>query len=89
MKTLTIKDKHLKLDQSKIERAKKILKARTETETVERALELVIATDTRAVQQSDILRGILTRRDRLKTIQGNVADWIHEGRAERDRIYGG
>ncbi len=89
MKTLTIKDKHLKLDQYKIEKAKEILKARTETEAVEKALELVIATDTRAVLRSDILREILTRRDRLKTVSGDVADWVHQGRAERDKIYGG
>ena len=35
--------KHLKLDQSKIDRAKKLLGARTERESIERALDLVIA----------------------------------------------
>jgi len=35
--------KHLKLDQSKIDRARKILGAKTEQETVEQALDLVIA----------------------------------------------
>lgn len=34
--------KHLKLDQSKIDRAKKLLGAKTEQETIERALDLVI-----------------------------------------------
>ena len=34
--------KHLKLDQSKIDRAKKLLGAKTEQETVERALDLVL-----------------------------------------------
>ena len=34
--------KHLKLDQSKIDRAKKILGVKTEQETIERALDLVI-----------------------------------------------
>ena len=34
--------KHLKLDQSKIDRAKKLLRAKTETETIERALDLVL-----------------------------------------------
>jgi hypothetical protein len=33
------------LDQSKIRKAKKILGARTETETVDRALDLIIAND--------------------------------------------
>ncbi|HJP90447.1 MAG TPA: hypothetical protein VJ875_00735 [Pyrinomonadaceae bacterium] len=34
--------KHLLLDQGKIEKAQKALGARTETETIERALEIVI-----------------------------------------------
>jgi hypothetical protein len=35
--------KHLKLDQDKIDRARRLLGARTEQETVERALDLVLA----------------------------------------------
>jgi hypothetical protein len=38
--------KHLKLDQSKIDRAKKLLGAKTEQETIERALDLVLAEGT-------------------------------------------
>lgn len=38
-----VRHKHLKLDQSKIDRAKKLLGAATEQETIERALELVLA----------------------------------------------
>jgi hypothetical protein len=34
--------KHLKLDQSKIDRAKKLLRTKTESETIERALDLVL-----------------------------------------------
>lgn len=34
--------KHLKLDQGKIDRAKKLLGAKTEQETIERALDLVL-----------------------------------------------
>ena len=37
--------KHLLLDQGKIEKAQKALGARTETETIERALEIVIGED--------------------------------------------
>ena len=36
------KHKHLLLDQQKIEKTQKALGARTETETIERALEIVI-----------------------------------------------
>lgn len=42
MNTATIKDKHLKLDQAKIDRAKRILGVKTETEAIEKALEMVI-----------------------------------------------
>jgi hypothetical protein len=34
--------KHLKLDQTKIDRAKKLLGAKTEQETIEQALDLVL-----------------------------------------------
>jgi hypothetical protein len=35
--------KHLKLDQGKIDRAKKLLGAKTEQETINRALDLVLS----------------------------------------------
>ena len=39
------KHKHLVLDQAKIKKAQKALGAKTETETIERALEIVISED--------------------------------------------
>lgn len=36
------RDKHLRLDQTKIDRAKKLLGAKTEQETIEQALDLVL-----------------------------------------------
>ncbi len=39
------KHKHFVLDQGKIKRAQKALGAKTETETIDRALEIVIAED--------------------------------------------
>jgi hypothetical protein len=89
MKSAAVKDKHLKLDQTKIKKAQAILRVRTETETVEKALDLVISTNTMSVRRNDVLRSIISRRDRLKAVQGNVADWVQEGRAERDKVYGG
>ncbi|MBK8253609.1 MAG: hypothetical protein IPK82_13200 [Polyangiaceae bacterium] len=38
-----VRHKHLKLDQSKIDRAKRLLGTDTERETIERALDLVLA----------------------------------------------
>jgi hypothetical protein len=42
MGTAVIKDKHLKLDQKKIDRAREILGAKTETEAIDKALDVVI-----------------------------------------------
>lgn len=39
--------KHFRLDSGKIRHAQKVLKAKTETETIERALDAVIAEDER------------------------------------------
>ena len=38
----TIRHKHLQIDQGKLTRAKAVLNAKTETETIERALSLVV-----------------------------------------------
>lgn len=40
--TAAIRHKHLQLDQNKFTRAKTVLGAKTETETIERALALVV-----------------------------------------------
>ncbi len=40
---MSIRHKHLKLDQSKIDKARRLLGVKTEQETVERALDMVIA----------------------------------------------
>jgi len=51
--------KHLKLDQSKIDRAKKLLGSKTEQETIERALDLVLGEE-----------GILKAHRRIKGVGG-------------------
>lgn len=45
MKTISVKDKHLKLDQVKVDKVKEIFRAVTEREAIERALDLIIAED--------------------------------------------
>jgi len=45
MKSSVHRHKHLVLDQGKIKKAQKALGAKTETETIDRALEIVIAED--------------------------------------------
>jgi hypothetical protein len=43
--TPLLKHKHVRLDQRKLNRAKKALRAQTETETIDRALDLILAED--------------------------------------------
>jgi len=89
MKAVAIRDKHIRLDQRKIERAKTILNAKTETEAIEKALELVIAGNAATIKRKEVMKSILARRDRLGVIEGDVTEWVSEGRMERDKIYGG
>ena len=87
MKT-AIKDKHLRLNQEKIEKVKKIIGAKTETEAIEKALNFLIERDTCINKRREIMRKIMSRRERLGKIKGDVADWIAEGRSEREKMYG-
>jgi len=43
MKTSALRRKHVQLDQEKLNRAKHILGAKTETEALDRALDIVVA----------------------------------------------
>ena len=43
MKTSTLRRKHVQLDQEKLDRAKHILGAKTNTEALDRALDIVVA----------------------------------------------
>jgi hypothetical protein len=40
---MAVRHKHLKLDQTKLDRARRLLRVATEQETVERALDLVLS----------------------------------------------
>lgn len=88
MNTSTIKDKHLKLDQKKINMAKQILGVKTETETVEKALEMVIQKDEELAKRRKVVERILKRRAKMKPIPEDTADWIRKAREERDNRYG-
>lgn len=41
-RTTAVRHKHLQIDQDKLDRAKSVLGAKTETETIERALTLIV-----------------------------------------------
>jgi len=66
--------KHFRLDAGKIRRAQKVLKARTETEAIERALDAVLAEDERdrlvqAANERFIASGIA-----IRDVYGKTAD---------------
>jgi hypothetical protein len=84
MSMTAIKDKHLKLDQRKIDRVKKILGLKTETETIEAAMEMVIQKEKAESKRKEVVDRILTRRQKLK-IKGDAAELVRIGREERDK----
>jgi hypothetical protein len=88
MNTTIIKDKHLKLDQNKIDRAKQILNTKTETETIERALEIVIHKNSEAEGRKKVVKRILNRRAKMKPVSGDASEWIREAREERVKHHG-
>jgi hypothetical protein len=55
MGTVVLRHKHVQLDQGKLDRAKRVLGARTDTETLDRALDLV-------VMEADINRALRAAR---------------------------
>lgn len=88
MHTTTVKDKHLKLDQKKIDMAKKILGVRTETETIEKALDMVIQKEKVESKRKEVVNRILARRAKMRPIPEDTAEWIREAREKRDKRYG-
>ncbi|MGH9428974.1 MAG: hypothetical protein ACRD2L_22035 [Terriglobia bacterium] len=76
-------NKHLRLDQARIERARKILSARTETETIHQALDRVIQSEETRVRRKRIARQLLRLRSRLGQIRKPSSEWIREARMER------
>lgn len=85
---VTIKDKHLKLDQRKIDKVKKILGLKTETETIETALDMVIQREKTESKRKEVVDRILARRSKMKPIFEDTSGWIREAREERDSRYG-
>jgi hypothetical protein len=60
--------KHLRLDQGKIERAKEVLKAKTETEAIDRALERVLQEERERLRRRNLMRRIIQLRNSLGKI---------------------
>jgi hypothetical protein len=77
--------KHLRLDQEKVEKAKKIFRAKTETEAMDRALENVIERDQELLRRRRLMKRILELRKSLGKIREDSAEWIRLARQERNQ----
>jgi hypothetical protein len=75
-----LKRKHLRLDQEKIERAKKILKAKTDTEATEKALERILREEKERLRRRNVMKGIIQLRNSLGKMEEDSADLLHSRR---------
>jgi hypothetical protein len=83
-----LKYKHMRLDQEKIKKAKKILEAKTETEAVDKALERVLQEDRQRLRKRQIVKRMMELRTSCGKIQEDSAEWVRLAREERTLPYG-
>jgi hypothetical protein len=67
-----IAHKHFQLDNAKIRRAQKALRAKTETETIERALDVVIAEDERNRLTAEANERFVTSGIEIRDVYGTL-----------------
>ena len=75
--------KHLKLDQEKVEKARRIFGTRTETEAMDRALEHVIEKNRELLRKRRLMKRILDLRRNVGKLSEDSAEWIRLARQER------
>jgi len=78
-----VRYKRLMLDQDKIERAERILKAKTETEAIDKALEKVVEENRERLRRRNLLKRIKELRNSVGKIQEDSAGWVRMARKER------
>ena len=78
-----LKNKHLRIDQKKIEMAKKILQAKTDTEALDRALDKVIRLDQERIKKRMLLKRLLQLRSKIGPVKEDSTHWIQIARQER------
>jgi len=76
--------KHVRLDQEKIERAKRIFKAKTETEAMDKALDHVIQRDQELLRRRRLLKRVIELRNNLGKMKEDSAEWVRLARQERN-----
>lgn len=75
--------KHLRLDQEKISRVKEILGAKTETEALDRAMDMVLQAEQDNLYKKKVMRRILELRNSLGKVEEDTAEWVRLARQER------
>ena len=75
--------KHMRLDQNKIEQAKKILKAKTETEAMDKALSTVLQMDRERLRRKKVLKRMIELRKSVGKVKEDPATWVRLAREER------
>jgi len=77
------KNKHLRLDQEKIDKVKKLLDIGTDTEAIDRALEKLIEDASERVRRRNIVNQIERLRIRVGSVNEDPARWVRLARNER------
>ena len=81
------KYKHMRLDQEKIDMVRKILGAKTETETLNKALDKVIQEDQIRIRRTKIIQQMTELRTRLNKTKEDTSEWVRIARKERAKFY--
>jgi hypothetical protein len=76
--------KHVRLDQEKIEKAKRIFKAKTETEAMDKALDHVIQRDQEILRRKRLLKRVIELRNNRGQMKEDSAEWVRLARQERN-----
>ena len=82
-----LRNKHLRLDQEKIEKAKRILKAKTETEALDKALDRVIQDEREMRRRRKVMKRMIELRNSVGKLQEDSAEWVRLARQERAQYH--
>ena len=79
--------KHMRLNQEKIDMVRKILGTKTETETLNKALDKVLQEDERRIQRTKIMQQMIELQMHLNKTKENTSEWVRIARRERTKSY--
>ena len=82
-----LKYKHMRLNQEKIDMVRKILGAKTETETLNKALDKVLQEDQKRIRRTKIMQQMIELRTHLNKTKENTSEWVRIARRERAKSY--